>query len=83
MGTKNNPGKFDCYAKAEPDEPMFILLGRDPAAAHTIRAWCKNRIQYGQNSVTDAKIIEALKCAEEMQQYAVEREKERNEGRTT
>lgn len=29
MGTKNNPGAFDCYANAEPDEPMFVLLARD------------------------------------------------------
>ena len=29
MGTKNNPGKFDCYEHAKPDEPMFVLLGRD------------------------------------------------------
>ena len=21
MGTKNNPGKFDCYANADSDEP--------------------------------------------------------------
>ena len=26
MGTKNNPGKFDCYANAKPDEPLFVLL---------------------------------------------------------
>ena len=25
MGTKNEPGEFDCYAAAEPDEPMFII----------------------------------------------------------
>jgi hypothetical protein len=28
MGTKNVPGKFDCYANALPDEPTFVLLGR-------------------------------------------------------
>ncbi len=39
MGTKNHPGKFDCYAAAEPDEPMFILLARDPLAAHLVAAW--------------------------------------------
>lgn len=33
MGTKNNPGEFDCYANAAPDEPMFILLGRDQTRA--------------------------------------------------
>lgn len=39
MGTKNNPGKFDCYAAAEPDEPMFVLLGRDPHAAVLVTLW--------------------------------------------
>lgn len=29
MGTKNNPGKYDCYAKLEPDEPHFVLRGKD------------------------------------------------------
>lgn len=39
MSTKNNPGEFDCYANAGPDEEMFILLARDPTAAHLVRAW--------------------------------------------
>jgi hypothetical protein len=39
MGTKNNPGKFDCYEAAHPDEPMFVLLGRDPLAPHLVRLW--------------------------------------------
>lgn len=43
MGTKNNPGKFDCFAKAEPDEPVFVLLGRDPQAAHLVSIWSKIR----------------------------------------
>ena len=39
MGTKNNPGKFDCYAKAEPNEPLFVLLARDEMAPVLVRAW--------------------------------------------
>ncbi len=39
MGTKNNPGAYDCLAAAEPDEPMFILLARDPSAAWLVEAW--------------------------------------------
>lgn len=39
MATKNNPGTYDCYAKADPDEPMFILLGRDKHAAEVVRYW--------------------------------------------
>lgn len=44
MGTKNNPGKFDCYANADPDEPMFVLLGRDRLAAHLVSIWSKIRM---------------------------------------
>lgn len=39
MGTKNNPGTFDCYANAKPDEPMFVLLARDKKAPEIVRAW--------------------------------------------
>lgn len=39
MGTKNDPGKFDCYANAEPDEPMFVLLARDISAKYLTAAW--------------------------------------------
>lgn len=31
MGTKNNPGKFDCYANAEPDEGHMDLSYVKPA----------------------------------------------------
>ena len=44
MGTKNNPGAFDCYANAEPDEPMFVLLGRDPLAPFLVSIWAKVRM---------------------------------------
>lgn len=44
MGTKNNPGAFDCYENAEPDEPMFILLGRDPLAPFLVSIWSKLRM---------------------------------------
>lgn len=43
MGTKLKPGKFDCYANAEPDEPMFVLLARDPLAPQLVRIWAKMR----------------------------------------
>lgn len=37
--TKNNPGKYDCYANAEPDEPMFVLLARDRHAPALVALW--------------------------------------------
>lgn len=43
METKRNPGPNSCYARALPDEPMFILLGRDPDAPFTIRNWARTR----------------------------------------
>lgn len=39
MGTKNNPGKFDCYAKADADEPIFTLRAKDPFAAPFVNMW--------------------------------------------
>ncbi len=43
MGTKINPGKFDCYAAALPDEPMFVLLARDPDFERLVRSWATRR----------------------------------------
>jgi len=39
MGTKNNPGRFDCYAAAAGDEPMFVLLARDARAPMLVEIW--------------------------------------------
>jgi hypothetical protein len=63
MGTKNNPGKFDCYANAEPDEPMFVLLGRDASAGALVREWAEWRRLRGEDP---AKVQEAIDCADAM-----------------
>lgn len=65
MGTKNKPGEFDCYANAEPDEPMFILLARDPLAPLLVSLWAKMRqkLDYGEDKL---KIDEAINCVGEM-----------------
>lgn len=62
MGTKNNPGKFDCYEKAEPDEPVFVLLGRDATAMQTVLAWCI----LNKDRQPKEKLTEALLCAVQM-----------------
>lgn len=67
MATKNNPGKFDCYANAEPDEPMFVLLGRDRHAGLLVRVWALIRHAEGED---EEKIDEALECATAMDVYA-------------
>lgn len=69
MGTKTNPGAFDCYANAKPDEPMFILLGRDTLGAWLVRIWVYMRIAMGKNTRSDPEIVEALQCADQMEQW--------------
>lgn len=75
MSTKNNPGQYDCYNAADPDEPTFTLRAKDPNAAPLVRQWAGmrlNAIMCGQKPNTPeqmAKISEALKCADEMQAW--------------
>lgn len=75
MGTKNNPGKFDCYANAAPDEPMFILLGRDVDAPGLVRLWATLRERRGESPV---KVEEARDCADNMEAYLLEQGKTPN-----
>lgn len=63
MGTKNNPGPFDCYAKADPDEPMFVLLGRDPLAPILVRLWIEFRELSCKTDEENKKLNEAVDCA--------------------
>ena len=39
MGTKMDPGKYDCYAKLAGDEPYFVLRAKDPVAPYLVHAW--------------------------------------------
>ena len=67
MGTKNNPGEFDFYAAALPDEPMFVLLARDPQFYSLVNRWAQTRsseIYCGLRPVEDARAVaEAENCA--------------------
>lgn len=72
MGTKNNPGKFDCLSKAEPDEPMFVLLGRDPAAPILINLWADIRSRMGEEQ---EKVEEACACAEACMKWLYDHDK--------
>lgn len=67
MGSKRNPGQFDCYAAAAPDEPMFVLLGRDRHAAFLTRLWGLLRARDGEDA---EKIEEAFACADAMDAHA-------------
>lgn len=66
MGTKNNPGTYDCYVNAEDDEPMFVLLGRDVHAAALVEEWANVRHVGGESP---EKVRDARQCAEDMRAW--------------
>lgn len=72
MGTKQRPGPFDCYANAKPDEPMFVLLARDPHAPSMVRVWADKYLSSkmrttGVGPAELAKFNEAAQCADDME----------------
>lgn len=73
MATKEKPGQFDCYEKALPDEPMFILLARDPEFFLFVTEWAKRRalaIDCGEKPESDRTMVhEAVQCAKDGQQW--------------
>ena len=69
MGTKTNPGEFDCYTNAEPDEPMFVLLGRDPLGAYLVQLWADVRAELVTAERETEKLAEARKCAQAMRDW--------------
>lgn len=80
MGTKRNPSTFDCYAKAEPDEPLFVLLGRDPMAGLTVAVWRRLRdglCRMGPHNLQDAEQIEEAEAVmRAMEMYARDKGKD-------
>lgn len=71
MPTKQNPGVFDCYKAALPDEPIFVILGRDLAGPATLGYWAQQRIALGKTDSQDDldRITAALAEAEEMRTW--------------
>ena len=73
MGTKHKPGDYDCYANAEPDEPLFVLLARDASAPELVEQWADTRLQAitaGTKPMSDyAMVREARECAQAMRAW--------------
>lgn len=71
MSTKNHPSVFNCYKAALPDEPMFVMLARDPAAPETLRHWANQRRLLGKVATEDDqdRIAEALALASRMENW--------------
>lgn len=55
--------------RARDDEPVFVLLGRDAAAAATVRQWVGIRLMMGKNRRNDPQIVEALAWADAADAY--------------
>lgn len=71
MPTKQNPGVFDCYKAALPDEPMFAILGRDLAGPATLGYWAQQRIALGKIETQDDRdrIKAAIEESDEMRNW--------------
>lgn len=73
-------------AKAAPDEPVFVLLGRDPIAAKLVKDWAEFRFRRLPNFGIDnpeemAQIAEAVACGKAMEAYAAQRQQDKNRAR--
>lgn len=69
--TKTHPGMFRCYEAALPDEPMFVILGRDPAGPATLEFWAQERVRQQKVHERDDqdRIKAAIDEAKDMQDW--------------
>jgi hypothetical protein len=86
MGTRNQPGQYDCLARLADDEPYFVLVAHDDSAPGTIVAWVADRldrIRLGERPGADlAQLREALNLARDMLAWQRERKRRHLVGRT-
>jgi hypothetical protein len=57
-----------CLNRANDDEMLFVLLGRDRAAPDAVRAWIHERIGTGKNEGGDAQILEAYEWIDKVKE---------------
>lgn len=73
MGTKLEELRHGCFARAMDDEPMFVLLARDPSAPRLVRQWAMEReadVKAGKRPATDLAVVEeAHGCADRMEAW--------------
>jgi hypothetical protein len=67
MGTKADPGPFNCHAAAAPDEPIFTLLARDKHAALLVNLWAVLRAL--DRGPDDPKVVESCNVVDAMNEY--------------
>jgi hypothetical protein len=71
MGTKTNPGRYECLAKAEPDEPVFVLRAKDPNAVPLVWLWAT--MAEMQSAHEPEKVAEARQLMMHMVDWAASR----------
>lgn len=73
MGTKLQELRDGCFQRAMDDEPMFVLLGRDPSAPELLERWAREReaeVRAGRRPAADmAQVEEARRGAERMRAW--------------
>lgn len=79
MGTKLTELRDGCFHRAMDDEPMFVLLARDPSAPNLVRQWAQKReldINEGRKPASDMVMVqEARDAADRMEAW-----REQNDG---
>jgi len=76
METKATLNLAGCYARALPDEPMFILLARDISAPGAIRAWADLRLKMPKAEADLSQIEEALATADSFEHWRIDHDGE-------
>lgn len=84
MGTKEQPGQFDCYAALEADEPFFVLKATDPSAPLAVIVWSEHYRERKQragawNERAVARYCEAHQIANQMSEWRARRDQSRDE----
>jgi hypothetical protein len=68
MWSKSKPGPFDRSTEAESEEPIFVLLGRDPVAFLLVSLWIGVHDVMGDNAPDVA--LDAAQCVLALEQWA-------------
>jgi hypothetical protein len=72
MGTKSDPGEYDCYAAAASDEPVFTLRANNKFTPTLIWLWASLSELDGEDP---KKVAEARSCVTDSLRWAKEHDR--------
>jgi hypothetical protein len=67
--TVGDERNWECLVNRRPDEPMFVVLGRDPDGAHIVHEWADRREAAGGDP---EHVAQARAVARAMRDYAAD-----------